>query len=86
MFFGGDKMKIDIDQNLTIEVYFDILDREEGFEDDIRFALRQTGPKEYRLFPADEIGFLLTPEQADQLATALTEAAQASRSVPRREE
>ena len=76
-------MKIDTDQNLTIEVTFNILDREEGFEDDIRFALRETGPKDQRIFTADEVSFLLTPEQADNLATALSEAADASRRVPR---
>ena len=76
-------MKIDTDQNLTIEVTFNILDREEGFEDDIRFALRETGPKDQQIFTADEVSFLLTPEQADNLATALSEAADASRRVPR---
>lgn len=76
-------MIIRVDDTLTIEVHFDVADREEGYDDDIRFALIESGPRETRLFPSDEIGFLLTADQAEQLASALRSAAEESRETPR---
>ena len=76
-------MRIPVDENITIEVLFDITDREEGYEDDIRFAIHESGPREVRIFSADTTSVLLTPAQAEQLARALMEAAQDSRSIPR---
>ena len=76
-------MIVQVDQTLALEVYFDLADREEGYEDDIYFGLKQSGPKEMWLFPADETGFLLTADQAERLASALMRAAAASRSAPR---
>jgi hypothetical protein len=74
-------MMIRVDENITIEVSFNLANREEGYEDDIRFAIKETGVKDSRIFAADETSFLLTPEQAEQLAMALTKAVQESRSV-----
>ena len=79
----SDGMRIQVDENIAIEVHFNILNREEGFEDDIRFALHESGPREARIFKADTTSFLLTPAQAEKLATALNQAAQSSRSIPR---
>lgn len=76
-------MIIRVDDTLAIQVHFDILDREDGYDDDIRFALIQSGPREMWLFPSDEISFLLTPDQAEQLASALRSAARESRKTPR---
>jgi hypothetical protein len=76
-------MILQVDETLAIEVHFDPADREAGFADDIRFALSESGPAEFRLFPADEIAFLLTPEQAEQLAAALQQAAAESQATPR---
>jgi hypothetical protein len=76
-------MIIRVDETLAIQVHFDILDREDGYDDDIRFALIQSGPRETRLFPSDEISFLLTADQAEQLASALRSAARDSRKAPR---
>jgi len=76
-------MRVQVDDNLAIEVCFDITDREDGYEDDIRFSINETGPKEFRMFRADTTSFLLTAEQAEQLAQALMQAAQASRRIPR---
>jgi hypothetical protein len=76
-------MIIRVDENITIEVYFDIVDREVGYEDDIRFTFHETGPKEIRILKADSTSVLLTPEQADQLAVALMQAAEESRSTPK---
>ena len=52
---------IEIDETVRFEVSFSVLNREEGFEDDIRFAIADTAPPDMRLFAADEIGILLTP-------------------------
>jgi hypothetical protein len=76
-------MIIQVDKNISIEVYFDPADREEGYQDDIRFRLIESGPKEIRIFKADRTGFLLTATQAEQLASALQEAATASKNLPR---
>lgn len=76
-------MIIKVDETLTLYVSFDLGDREEGYEDDIRFAISDTAPKGARLFEADRISFLLTPDQAEKLAMALLEAAKESRETPR---
>ena len=73
---------IEIDETVRFEVSFSVLNREEGFEDDIRFAIADTAPPDMRLFEANEIGILLTPAQAEQLAAALLEAARSSRATP----
>ena len=67
-------MRIPVHENIAIEVLFDITDREEGYEDDIRFAIHESGPREVRLFSADTTSFLLTPAQAEQLARVLVQA------------
>jgi len=64
-------MTIQINENISIQVYFDRANREEGYNDDICFRLIETGPKDYRIFAADETAFSLTCEQAEQLAYAL---------------
>jgi hypothetical protein len=76
-------MRLQVDDTLTIEVYFSVFNREEGYEDDIRLALQESGPPDRRLFPANEIGFLLTADQAEGLASALRQAADESRKTPR---
>jgi len=76
-------MIIQVDENISLEVYFDPADREQGSEDDIRLRIYESGPKEFRIFAADETSFLLTCEQAERLAAALQEAAANSRSLPR---
>ena len=77
-------MIIQVDENISIEVYFDPADREEGYQDDIRFRLIELGPKERRIFKADMTGFLLTAKQAEQLASALQEAATCQQEVATR--
>jgi hypothetical protein len=76
-------MIIQIDETFSIEVSFDPADREEGYQDDIRFRLCESGPKETRLFKSDSTSFLLTDEQAEKLADSLKEAATASKKLPR---
>ena len=75
-------MVIDIDETIQMAVSFDPADREAGYEDDIRFAIADTAPPGARLFESDEIGILLTPAQAEQLAAALLEVARMSRATP----
>jgi hypothetical protein len=76
------KRIIQIDETVRFDVSFSVLNREEGFEDDIRFAIADTAQPDMRLFAADEIGILLTPTQAEHLAAALFEAARVSRATP----
>jgi hypothetical protein len=76
-------MIIQVDETLTLKVSFDSSNREQGYEDDIRFAISDTAPKGARLFESDQISFLLTPVQAEKLAKALLEAAKESRERPR---
>jgi hypothetical protein len=78
-------MIVRVDKHIVLDVHFDLLDREEGMDDEIRFSIRDSGPKDFRLFEADEISFLLTIEQAEQLALALQEASAQARSIPRSE-
>lgn len=74
-------MVIQIDEQIRFEVKFDLLDREEGYDDDIRFVISETTSGPERVFAADETNLLLTPDQAELLARALLVAA--SRSIPR---
>jgi len=76
-------MLVKIDENIAIEVGFSAFDREDGFDDDIRFCINECGPRDRRISAADETSVLLTPEQAEQLAVALKEAADASRGTSR---
>jgi hypothetical protein len=81
--FGDVYMIVQAGENISIEVYFDPADREQGWDDEIRFRIHESGPKDMRLFEADETSFLLTIEQAEQLAAALQKAAAEARSLPR---
>jgi hypothetical protein len=76
-------MIIQVDENISLEVYFDPADREQGFEDEIRFRIYESGPKDFRIFAANETSFLLTCEQASRLASALQTAVTDSRDTPR---
>jgi hypothetical protein len=76
-------MIIQVSENISVEVHFDPADREQGWDDEIRFRIHESGPKNMRLFEADETSFLLTIEQAEELATALQKAAAEARSLPR---
>jgi len=76
-------MIIRVDKQIALEVHFDPADREQGFDDEIQFCIHESGPKDIRLFEADETSFLLTIEQAEELAIALQKAAAEARSLPR---
>jgi len=76
-------MRIQVDEEIAIEVYFHRSNHEEGYEDDICFAIHESGPKGFRLFEADTTSFLLTAAQAGQLAAALMQAAKESQDTPR---
>lgn len=78
----GEEAAIPITEQVTFAVWFDPADREEGFDDDIRFTIHDSGPREARLFAANETSILLTVAQAERLAAALLQAAQASREMP----
>ena len=72
------------ENNVRIGVEFSEVNREEGFDDDIRISLSEPGPKEpRRLFTGDRVSFLMTPAQAEKLGQALLDAAEESRNTPR---
>jgi hypothetical protein len=75
-------MIVQVDEHMSLEVYFDPADREQGFDDEIRFRIYESGPKDVRLFEADETSFLLTIKQAEELAAALQKAAAEARNFP----
>jgi len=74
-------MIIETQNNFIFEVAFSILDREPGFDDDVRVAMRETGPKAMRILRSDQCSVLLTADQAERLGQALLEAAKQSRST-----
>jgi len=76
-------MIVQVNEYISLEVYFDPADREQGFDDEIRFRIYQSGPKDLRLFEASETSFLLTIEQAEALAAALQQAAAEAKNLPR---
>jgi len=78
-------MIIETDNHLTFEVTFAVYNREEGFNDDIRFVMRESGPTTARNLQGDESSLLLTPNQAERLAEALLQAAEESRATGNRE-
>ena len=79
------QMIIQVPENhLSIEVSFSTLNRESGFDDDIRIGFSETGDRETKLFKDNTVSFLITPKQAKQFAQALLEAAEQSRNVPKR--
>jgi len=69
-------MIIETDNYLAFEVTFSLQNREEGFNDDIRLAMRESGPPTARILRADRCSLLLTPNQAERLAEALLDAVQ----------
>ena len=77
-------MIIKLDDHISLEIHFDPLDREAGYDDDIHFAIEETPvAPDLRMLAADEVSMLLTPDQAEKMAIALWQAAQDSRSTPR---
>ena len=79
------QMIIQVPENhLSIEVSFSTLNREPGFDDDIRIGFSKTRDREIKLFKGDTASFLITPEQAKQFAQALLEAAEQSQNEPKR--
>jgi hypothetical protein len=76
-------MIIQVDENISLEVYFDLADRKQGFEDEIRFRIYESGPEDLGIFAANETSFLLTSKQAERLASALQKAVTDSIGTPR---
>jgi hypothetical protein len=62
------------DGQIQLDVNFELPD--EYFDDNVHLSLSENGPKELRLFVADEIGFTLTSAEARTLANALLAAAE----------
>jgi hypothetical protein len=43
-------MIVQVDESISLEVCFDPADREQGWNDEIRFCIHESGPKDMRLF------------------------------------
>ncbi len=65
-----------LDDSMVVEVFFDPSDRE--FSDNICVRVKEDCPEEERLLRAEETNIFLTPQQACQLAQALSKAAKCS--------
>ena len=66
-----------LDDSLQVEVAYDAERRD--YEDTVRLIFVEHCPKDERIFKADETRIFLTPDQAEQLARGLQQAATASR-------
>jgi hypothetical protein len=76
-------VRVETYNSIVIEVGFDEADREDGFDDEIYVSLSETGPKTTRILASDETRFLLTCEEALQIAAGLEAAVAESRRTPR---
>ena len=74
---------ITLDEEFRFEVSFDPVDREDGWDDDIRLTMHESRRGDIRLLAADSTSILLTADQAEALANALLAAAKASCNTPR---
>ena len=68
-----------LDDSLAIEIYFDKDDC--GYTDNICLKITESCQDEEKIFRHDENNLYLTPEQAEQLAKALTVAVEKSRTA-----
>ncbi len=65
-----------LDNSLHVEVFYDPSDR--AYSDNICVQVQEDCPEEERLLRAVETNIFLTPQQACQLAQALSKAAKCS--------
>jgi hypothetical protein len=65
-----------LDNSLEVSVFFERTDSE--YDDDICICFQEYCQEEEKIFKAGETNIFLTPEQAKQLAAALTEASKQS--------
>lgn len=66
-----------LDDSLKIEIAYE--ESDSGYADNIRVQIIEECPEDEKIFLHDETNIYLTPEQANDLARLLDEAAQASR-------
>ncbi len=65
-----------LDDSMQVEIFYDQSDR--TFSDNICVRIKEKCPPEERLLRAEETNLFLTPQQACQLASALSKAAKCS--------
>ncbi|GAB4161388.1 MAG: hypothetical protein Fur0021_34510 [Candidatus Promineifilaceae bacterium] len=73
-----------LDNSLQVEIFYEETDS--GFADNICICFMEDCTPDERLFRADETNIFLTPEQAQELATALMNAAAESRVATREQQ
>jgi ubiquinone/menaquinone biosynthesis C-methylase UbiE len=79
----ADKMQISLlDNSLFINIFYDLPDQ--AFEDNICIQFLEKCPEDEKIFRAEETNIYLTPEQAAQLAEALSKAAADSKLAQRK--
>jgi len=72
-----------VDNELSLDVNFNPIDREDGYQDDIRFKIIEKAPYNMKILKSNGVSFLLTAKQAEDLAIALHDAVDASNALPR---
>ena len=68
-----------LDESLRVQVFFEEPDCD--FEDNVCISFMEVCPPEEKVFINDETNLFLTPDQAEQLAKVLLQAASQSRSA-----
>ncbi len=65
-----------LDESLEVEIFFESADC--GYEDNICLKITESCPEDEKLFMHDESHLYLTPEQAQSLVDALSQAVRLS--------
>ena len=73
-----------LDGSLRVQVFYEVPDA--AFEDNVCISFLEDCPEDEKIFKAGETNIFLTPEQAAQLAEALSKAAAESKLASRRTE
>ena len=73
-----------LDDSLLVNVKYEQSDSD--FEDNVRIQIKEVCNSDEKIFIADETNIFLTPDQANQLALSLIEAAKQSLGFANKEE
>jgi len=65
-----------LDNSLHVSVFYEVSDSD--FDDNICICFQEDCPEDEKIFKADETNIFLTPDQANQFAIALINAAKRS--------
>ena len=68
-----------LDESLQVEIFYESDDC--GYEDNICLKITESCPEEEKVFLHDESHLYLTPEQAQQILDALSQALESSKEI-----